>query len=62
MQYCVSLTSINLSGLTKLNDISHSFMKDCTSLISIKCSQKLKEKLITYLHLSEKTIKYIITP
>jgi hypothetical protein len=37
-------------------------MNGCASLISIKCSQKLKEKLISYWYLNVKTINYIITP
>jgi hypothetical protein len=33
-----SLTSINLSGLTKLETIGYNFMNNCTSLTSINLS------------------------
>ena len=45
MDRCRSLTSIDLSGLTKLENIGSRFMEGCKSLTSIKCSLKVKNMI-----------------
>ncbi len=61
MNDCTSLTSIDLSWLIQLRYIDSDFMIGCTNLISIKCSQRLKNMIEPMCNYLNKDINYIIT-
>jgi hypothetical protein len=60
MDGCTSLTSIDLSGLTQLTSIDNWFMIGCIKLISVKCSERVKDMINTKLKHLHKDINYIL--